>query len=62
MCTQCILYGCGGQFFSSPSLQARKERMIKLGEEAKKKAPETETDRLKAATNAKVSILPHLGT
>mmetsp|Transcript_18082 Transcript_18082/g.30965 ORF Transcript_18082/g.30965 Transcript_18082/m.30965 type:complete len:510 (-) Transcript_18082:446-1975(-) len=34
--------------------QVRKERMIKLGEEAKKKLPETETDRLKAQTNSKI--------
>ncbi len=34
--------------------QARKERMLKLAEEAKRKAPETETDVLKAQTNAKV--------
>jgi len=34
--------------------KARKEKMLRLAEEAKKKAPETETDRLKAAANAKI--------
>jgi hypothetical protein len=34
--------------------KARKDRMIKLAEEAKKKAPETETEKLKAAANAKL--------
>ncbi|KAJ9528200.1 hypothetical protein QJQ45_014161 [Haematococcus lacustris] len=34
--------------------KARKEHMLRLAEEAKKKAPETETDRIKAAANAKI--------
>jgi hypothetical protein len=34
--------------------KARKEKMLRLEEEARKKAPETETERLKAAANKKL--------
>lgn len=34
--------------------KARKEKMLKLEEEAKRKKPETETERLKAAANKKL--------